>query len=69
MSILKNETVVVTCSVSTGPIESRPPMLFNQTLNDLARQVGMPETFSDSQKSRLAFFYHLWYACGKGMVL
>ena len=35
--ILKNETVVVTCAVSTGPIESRPPMLLNQTLNDLIR--------------------------------
>ena len=36
VSILKNETVVVTCSVSTGPIVTRPPVLFNQALNGLA---------------------------------
>ena len=69
VSILKNETVVVTCSVSTGLIESRPPMLFNQTLNDLATTGWYARNIHWLSEVTISFFYHLWYACGKGMVL
>ena len=69
VSILKNETVVVTCSVSTGLIESRPPMLFNQTLNDLATTGWYARNIQWLSEVTISFFYHLWYACGKGMVL
>ena len=33
--IPKNETVVVTCSVNTGPIESRLPVLFEPDIESL----------------------------------